>query len=698
MRVRRLLLSAALCVTGPAGLLAQAPTAEAPAAHAPAADAPAPVACPAGAILSRVHAYVLASRAGFQTTCVFPDGGREIFFAYNDRGRGPSLRTRVALEANGLPVSVETTGNDYLKAPVSERFSIAAGVGTWKNKAEEGKRKLGRPAYYASFSAPPAELGLLARALLRVPRRRLPLLPEGEAHLETIGPSRLTSGGQTVQLTHYALSGLDFEPADIWLDEKNELFATTDGWATLVPEGWESSADELKKLREERGAARRAEQARRLRRVPAKPVVFTGANLFDASGGAMRPKTTVVISGTTITAVGPDGAVAIPRGAKVIAARGKALLPGLFDMHTHIGLDEGLLHLSCGVTSVRDMAAEPDKAAKLRAFETGAALGPRVTFAGIIDGSGPFHAPTKTLVDTEPEARAAVRAIAAAGYGQVKIYSSVKPELVPPIADEAHRLGLRVMGHVPAFMTAEEAVRAGFDEIQHLNMVFLNFFAGAVKDTRTPARFTAVAERAAELDLDSERVRSFLALLEEKHVVIDPTVNIFEGMFTARPGQPSPVYAAVTDRLPAQVRRGFLAGGLSVPEGKDGVYRASFRAMLRMLARLHRQGISIVVGTDGLAGFTLPREMELYVEAGIPAPSVLQMATLGAARVAGRADRLGSIEPGKLADLVLIDGDPSLRIGDIRHVRLVVKDGALFDVDAMDRDLGVRPEARRPSH
>ena len=158
-----------------------------------------------------------------------------------------------------------------------------------------------------------------------------------------------------------------------------------------------------------------------------------------------------------------------------------------------------------------------------------------------------------------------------------------------------------------------------------------------------------------------------------------------------RPGQVAAGFAAVADRMPPLVRRGFLEGGLPVPDGQDARYREAFRAMGRMLMRLRREGIPIVAGTDGLAGFSLPRELELYVEAGIPAPEVLRMATLGAARVARRADRLGSIEKGKLADLIVVDGDPAARIGDIRRVRLVVRDGAVFDPDALCREVGIRP-------
>jgi imidazolonepropionase-like amidohydrolase len=212
-----------------------------------------------------------------------------------------------------------------------------------------------------------------------------------------------------------------------------------------------------------------------------------------------------------------------------------------------------------------------------------------------------------------------------------------------------------------------------------------------VGDTRTPVRFTAVAERGALLDLGSERVRAFVRLLKERGTALDPTVNAFEELFVARKGVVEPGFAAVADRLPPQVRRGFLAGGLPIPEGMDQRYRDSFAAMLRFLKVMYDAGIPIEAGTDAFPGFAYPRELELYVQAGIPPSAVLQIATLNAARIMGRDSVLGSIAPGKLADLILVDGDPAERISDIRRVTLVVKDGMVYEPAALYRAIGVRP-------
>lgn len=677
-----------------AGLaIAAAPARSQPvAAPTPAAVAPTPKPCPAGAKESRVYAFLLrGNRAGYETSCRMADGSRQVFFSFNDRGRGPELSTRERFDARGFPITVEIDGHDYLKNKINERFSRSGKTVSWKNKAEEGLRELPGDAFYVSYTGPVEETGWLAAVLAKAPEHRLTLLPEGEATgavLETVG---VEAGGRAKSVSLHAIGGLSFDPSYVWLDESGELFASVSDWSNLVPEGWESAAETLLQAQRKRDDARLVEAARRVRRTPGKPVAIVHARLFDAREAVARPGMTVVFSGNRISAVGKDGEVPIPDGAETIDASGKTLLPGLFDMHAHPSLTDGMLHLSAGVTSIRDMAAEPDSPGKLRAWETGEAAGPRVVYAGFIDGPGPFQGPTKTLVANEAEARDAVRRISAAKFVQVKIYSSVKPELVPIIAQDAHERGMRVSGHIPAFMTAEQAVRAGYDEIQHMNMLFLNFLADEVPDTRGPARFTAVADNAALLDLSSEKVRAFLDLLKTRRIVIDPTLGAFEGMFIARPGTISPGYAAVAADLPAQVRRGFLNGGLPVPEGKDQRYRDSFRAMERMLALLEKNGIPIVAGTDDLPGFALDRELEVYVDAGLSPSRVLQIATRDAARVCGRLGDLGTVDPGKLADMVLVEGDPTTQISDIRKVRLVVKDGALYDPSAMRKELGIRP-------
>jgi Amidohydrolase family len=641
---------------------------------------------------TRYAVLIMEKPAGTQTTAVAADGTRNLSYEYNDRGRGPKLTARVRLDADQVPVSIEMDGVDYLKAPVSEKFTFANGAARWKNSAEAGEQKLTGHAFYLTTQGLPEELGWLAHALLKAPGQRMALLPAGEASIKRADELNVGDGANKRHVTAYLIEGLGFSPSTVWLDDSQNFFASVDRFYSVVRAGWESSVPKLLEKQEALASERTIDLARALTRKPKQPVAITNANVFDAATGQSAPGSTVLIDGNRIRGVGKDGTVTIPSQAERIDAGGKTLLPGLWDMHVHMGPTDGMLHMAAGVTSVRDLANDNDALLQMkRDIENGTAIGPRITMRGFMDGRGPYTGPTKVFVDTEAEARSAIDNYAKLGYEGIKVYSSIKPELVPTIIKLAHEKGLRVSGHVPAFMTAQQFVEAGADEIQHINMLFLNFFFDEVKDTRTPARFIAVAERGATLDLNSPRVQSFVRLLKDRNVVIDPTLTAFEGMFVDRPGKMSVSYAAIADRLPPQVRREFLAGGLPVPEGKDARYHESQLATLRMTKLLYDSAIPIVAGTDGLPGFTLHRELELYAQAGISAPEVLRIATLGAARVARKDRELGSITAGKLADLVLVDGDPAKRISDVRRTALVIKDGAFYEPAALYKALGVKP-------
>jgi imidazolonepropionase-like amidohydrolase len=640
------------------------------------------------------HSVLMAGRPiGRHTVRRTGDGALHFTYEFNDRGRGASLTVRVLMGPDGVPRLIETDGHDYYKNKVRDRFAIVDGKASWQSAAEQGTRSLpsGTTAFYLSFNAVPAESALLARALLAAPGKTLEILPSGKATIERVGTLEVRSDAAARSVTHYEISGLGFTPASLWLDDNGALFAEGSEWSMVIREGWESAAKPLLVEQSRRSDERQAQWAKTLSRRPKGDLVFTHCRLFDAAGARTIPDTTIVVSANRIAQVGPDGGVAIPENAEVVDATGKTILPGLWDMHVHLGFEtSGLQNLAAGVTSVRDLGNDTDKLMDARRkFEDSTALGPRVVMAGFLDCPGPFAGPTNVLVDTAHEAEKAIDRYKMLGYEQIKVYSSIKREMVPAIIARAHGHGMRVSGHVPAFMTAQDVVELGFDEVQHINFLFLNFLAETVKDTRTAVRLTAVADQAAELDLKSAAVQRFIALLKEHDTVIDPTLRIFEANCTDRPGTIARAMAPVADRLPPNVRRAYLGGGLPVPEGKDERYRESFEAMLRMVAALHRAGVRMVAGTDSTGGFSMQRELELYVQAGIPAPEVLRMATLGAAAVMKHDDELGTIAPGKLADLIVVDGDPTARISEIRRVRMVVKNGTMLKPDELYRTLGV---------
>ena len=416
-------------------------------------------ATPADAGVTRYTLILAGNKAGFETSQRNPDGSLQLYYEFNDRGRGPKITEHLILDSNQIPARIDTTGNDYDKAPVEEHFSLDQGKAAWKNRAEQGSKAVSDKAFYVSISGVPEEGGLLAQALLAA-GGKLRLLPEGEASIQKRGELKIEANGQSRTVVQYAVSGLDFTPDPIWLDQDGRFFGFISGWFVVIREGWESTADALTKAQDEIANHRAADLASTLAHMPAGPLAFVHANLFDSDAAAVRSHVTVVIRGNRIVDVGEDGKVQVPPGAEIIDAGGKFLMPGLWDMHVHLAPNDGLLNMAAGVTSVRDLANDIDQLAAMQSrFDQGTEIGPRVLKAGFLDGRGPFAGPTKVFADSEQEAKDDIDRYAKLGYVQIKIYSSIKPELVPKIAAMAHAHGMRVSGHVPAFMTAEQFVR-----------------------------------------------------------------------------------------------------------------------------------------------------------------------------------------------------------------------------------------------
>jgi imidazolonepropionase-like amidohydrolase len=671
-----------------AGVLAFAPSFQQPAAqpNVQASLIEVPPDVPANA--TRYSVLMMGNQAGVNIVWRTEDDVTHAFFAFNDRGRGPRMTETYSTSPDGTLKSFDLSGNDYFKTPVTETFAVANGRATWKNQGESGSKEAGR-ALYVPFNGGPADSGLILRAAL-ANGGSVALLPEGEARVERVLQRDLRNGSQRAAVSLYAISGLDLTPSYLWGDEHNDVFAAGGSWMLTIRQGWESAAPDLLKAQADVERTRALSLASKLGHKPSTKVVFEHVALFDSNTGAIVPEQTVIVSGNHIERVGSAPEIPTPAGVLVIDGTGKTLLPGLWDMHAHVSANDGMLNLAVGVTTVRDLANDTDELeARRKRIDSGQEVGTRIFPAGFIDGPGPYQGPTKILASTEAQARDYVRWYAGLGYRQIKIYSSLNPSLVPSIIDEAHKHGMRVSGHIPAGMTAADGVRAGMDEVQHANFLMLTFMPDVKDKTMTPARFTEVAKRGASIDVNGEPMREFIALLKEHHVTIDPTLAIFEEMFVNRPGQVPESYAQIAPRLPAQFRRGLLSGGLPVPEGMDQTFKDTFANMLRLVKVMYDAGVPVESGTDSIPGFTLLRELELHVRAGIPAPRVLADATLGAARIMKADGELGSIAPGKLADVVLVDGHPETNISDIRRPTLVMKDGVIYYPKELHRELGI---------
>ena len=625
------------------------------------------------------------------------DGSVTVNYLYKNNGRGPEQTEHYRVADDGSFSEYHVTGLTTMGSPVDEHYERRGDVGEWHSTTDRGRATVTGAALYVPLNGSLAPVSVALATLAKRADGQVPLLPNGTLRQRKLDEIEVERDGQRRRVQLIALTGIGFQPWLIWAttDATPRLFASADLSGELfIEEGWQGNRALLEARQVSAEQALLRDRATRLRHAMPGLTVLRNARVFDSKAARLTDAADVYVLRGRIAAILPAG-TPVRDADNEIDAAGRVLLPGLFDMHGHVWRWDGGLNLAAGVTTVRDMGNH--NAALQRMLddrEAGAVLQPQLVPCGFIEGKSPFSASFGITISTLAEAKSAVDWYAQRGYPQLKVYNSFPKELLAETVAYAHSRGMRVSGHVPAFMRAQEVVEQGFDEIQHINQVMLNFLVTPTTDTRTLERFNLPADKVAGLDFDSRPVQDFIRLLREHKTVIDPTLATFEFM-EQRDGELSRPYAAVADHVPPDVRRSFFTGGIKIPDDATAErYRRSYTKMVEFVGRLYRAGVPIVAGTDSWAGITLPGELALYVQAGLTPAQVLQIATLnGATYTRTLADR-GSIEVGKLADLVLVDGDPTRDIADVRKVALVITQGHWISPPEVHAELGIVPFVR----
>ncbi len=640
--------------------------------------------------ISEYEWYSEGTPAGQSTVIRTGDGKitTESFTHWNNREY--TVSSEMQLDADGLVVAQKITGTSPFGAPIDESFSYVDGVASWSTAGESGSATTDKPGFYVATEYGSLGVAALVRAAMANMDGELALLPSGTARVEKLTTADVDTPNGPETLSLYAISGLGFTPDYAWFDDDIELRALDfGGFMGMVPKGWDMAVlDRLGAIQIEQDGLIMQQLSGELATVLEKDVIFENVDVVDVENGRLLRDHHVLVENGKIAAIAAEGIEA--DDAVRIDGSGKSLMPGMWDMHGHFGLSDGVLNIAGGITSVRDIGSVHEQIMELTAkHDSGEVIGPNTYRSGFIDQASPY-ATGKTVASLE-EALERVDFYAEQGYMQIKLYSSIDPSWVDDIAARAHGHGMRLSGHIPAFMSAEQAVRAGYDEIQHINMVFLNFLAGDREDTRKQLRFTLYGDAAGELDLESEEVEEFIALLADNDVVVDPTAAIFDTQLIHHAGDADPSFAVIVDHLPAAVARGLYKPFMDMGADKVDAWAKSAVNQAAMLRKLHENGVQLVPGSDYFAAFTIHRELELYAEAGIPVADVLRIATLDSARVVGVDDRTGSISVGKDSDLVLLDGNPLEDISAIRRATLVMKGNTAYRPDALYKVVGVKP-------
>ncbi len=432
----------------------------------------------------------------------------------------------------------------------------------------------------------------------------------------------------------------------------------------------------------------------------APPLVFTHVTIIDATGAPAQPDRTVVIRGDRITEIGKTGTVHAPQGAHVVDATGKFLIPGLWDMHVHwLHKDYLPLFIANGVTGIRIMWGAPLHHQWRQEIAQGTVLGPRMAIASaIVDGPRPIW-PGSAAVKDGAEGRQFVIQAKQGGADFIKVYSRLPRDAYFAIADEAKKQGIPFAGHVPSAVTAIEASDAGQKSIEHLTGVlsacstreeevrkrseeaWLNLPEGQTFPSRASLRLLG---RLLLETFSPEKANALFAHLARNHTWQCPTLTVLRNMaFIQDPAirnDPRVKY------MPPEMISGWdPAGDFRLKDRTEEdieMARATYRRYKELIGPMRRAGVELLAGTDVLnpycfPGFSLHDELTLLVEAGLSPMEALQAATLNPARYLNQDKDLGTVEKGKIADLVLLDASPLADIGNTRKIDAVVVGGKL---------------------
>jgi imidazolonepropionase-like amidohydrolase len=493
--------------------------------------------------------------------------------------------------------------------------------------------------------------------------------------IKLAGHESITVGGEKVVLERYTIGNMMFGREILWMNDKGDLAAAMTFAGGLPMEAvrteYESALPQLYRS----GVAQEMADLDEIgRRVPIErkgTFAIVGARLVDATGAGPVENSVVIVRDGRIAAVGGK----VPKGMAVLDGKGKTLLPGLWEMHIHAsGVEFGPALLAAGITTARDCGGEFDYLVAARdAVAKRGAIGPRLLLAGLVDAGG-LKAFGHVTAETPEEGRAVVERYHAAGFEQIKLYTFLKPEVVKAIAEEAHKLGMTVTGHVPQALNAFEGVEAGMDQINHLNYV---------SSMMRPAGGGRGA-----IDVQSDAARQAIQFFKDHHTVVDPTAGWGEMAGHSKEVDVASFEPGIT-KAPAVLDVKFRGmGGATTAEQMH----ARTAQTLAVIGALHKAGVIIVPGSDtGLVGYGLHRELELYVQAGMTPLEAIQAATIVSARAMKLERDSGTVEVGKRADLILVDGDPLRDIGELRKVSKVVANGRVFDAGALWESVGFRP-------
>jgi imidazolonepropionase-like amidohydrolase len=611
-------------------------------------------------------------------------------YDYKDNGRGPTIKDTIIFNEKGFPVNWKVSGNTTFGNTINEHFELKGKKANWTDATGSSEATVTQDALYIAEGGSPYMAFLGARVLLRAKDSTIKALPAGELKITAMESFKAKADTIEVNLTSYAISGSDLNPTYIILDDQQLFFALISPRFILIREGFEQEEKRMRGLAEKYGAERFQSLQTQYAHDYEGPVRIKNVRIFNPKTLSLSEPSSVVILNEKILSIEAADAET-QENETVIEGDGGTLVPGLYDMHAHMGENAALLNVLAGVTSVRDMGNNNEVLDELiKKIESGVLAGPRITRLGFIEGKSPFNSNNGILVTSEEEALEAVQTYADKGFYGIKLYNSMNGDWAPNIIKKAHELDLFVTGHVPAFSNANNMIRAGYDEMTHINQVMLGWVLEAEEDTRTLLRLTAL-KRLPALEIQDPKIKETIELMVKNKVAMDPTLGIHEALMLGRNGEVRAGVVDYIDHMPANVQRSYKVALANVADSvEDLEYREAYDKIISTLKVMKEKNILIVPGTDLGGAFTLHRELELYQQLGYSPAELVKLGSYDMAQYLGHNDR-GIIEEGKLADFFLIPGNPIEDIKAIKTISMVSRGGTIYYPTEIYPAFGIEP-------
>jgi imidazolonepropionase-like amidohydrolase len=617
----------------------------------------------------------------------------KVDFKFTDRGSPVPLAVTFRSTQDLTPLSFEIKGRTARSVAIDEAVTIDAGKVHFRTRDKQSDSDAPGGAFFTIAGYAPATMQMLMVRYWAThgSPAQLATLPTGAVKVEPRGQDTIRIGDKDEKLDRYTVEGLIWGRETLWFDANRNLVAEVSTDAEFdhfeaIRDGYASALGDFVGRAGTDGMNALAEISKGISGSRAATLAIVGGTLIDGTGAAPVADAAVVIHDGRIVAAGPRSKVKIPKDANVVDAHGKTILPGLWDMHAHFEQVEwGPIYLAAGVTTARDCGNEFEFITAVRdAVAQGRGLGPRLLLAGVVDGTSTYTIGVER-VDTPEQARMWTDRYHDAGFQQMKIYSSVKLEELKAVADEAHRLGMSVTGHIPEGLDAYQAIEAGQDQINHIDYIANIMHAPLPENASRLDRFKA----GANIDLESPEAKKALAFLKEHHTVIDPTLALME-FFTATTAKPPASFEPGVNKIAPELAAQLTDVG--PPTDRSEIGQKVFEKEVAIVGALHRAGIPVVAGTDQtVPGHSLHREIELYVQAGFTPMEAIQAATIVPARAMGIEKDSGTVEKGKRGDLILVNGNPLEDIRQIRNVEYVITNGTMFHTAELWQSVGFKP-------